>query len=56
MKYTVIYRSYYSAEVEANSFEEARDIADEMDGSEFEAENGWDLDLIIDEEGNKEIY
>ena len=56
MKYTVIYRSYYSAEVEANSFDEAAEIADMMDGSEFYAENGWDLDCIQSEDGETVIY
>lgn len=34
MKYIVVYRSYYYAEVKADSFDKARAIADEMDGAE----------------------
>ena len=56
MIYTVVYRSYYSAEVEADSFEEAKEIAEDMDGSAFYSEDGWDLDMIIDEEGREVIY
>ena len=32
MTYTILYRSYYSAEIEASSFDEAKRIADDMDG------------------------
>ena len=54
MKYRVIYRSesYYEAEVEANSFDEAEEIAEYMDGGEFTETTppgSWELDMIVDE-------
>lgn len=61
MKYKVIYRSttYYEAEIEANSFDGAKEIADEMDGGEFTEDvttGSWELDMIVDEEGRTEEY
>ena len=61
MKYEVTYRSiqYYTADVEADSFEQAREIAEEMDGSEFAEDifsGEWELDIIVDELGRDRVY
>ena len=61
MTYTVEYKqvTYYQADVEADSFEEAEAIADQMDGSEFDeqpSDMGWELVSITDENGETEDY
>lgn len=56
MTYTILYRSYYSAEIEASSFDEAKRIADDMDGGQFEQLDGWELDMIRCENGEEEWY
>lgn len=61
MKFTVYYSSiqWYSADVEANSFDEAREIADEMDGGDFVEDpcsGDWELEMITDENGNTIEY
>lgn len=61
MKYMVYYSSiqWYSAEVEADSFDEAREIAYEMDGGDFVEDpcsGDWELEMIVDENGNQIEY
>ena len=56
MKYRVMYKStdYLYIDVEANSIEEAMEIAENTDGGEF-IEDGvgdWEYDRIMDENGN----
>lgn len=56
MKYRVMYKSvdYLYLDVEANSIEEAKEIAENTDGGEF-IEDGvgdWDYDRIEDLNGN----
>lgn len=56
MKYRVMYRStdYVYIDVEANSVEEAKEIAENTDGGEF-IEDGvgdWEYDRVMDENGN----
>ena len=40
--------SYFTAEIEADSFEEAKEIYEEMDGDEFEGDpyGNWELESI----------
>lgn len=61
MKFTVYYSSiqWYSADVEANSFDEAERLADEMDGGDFVEDpcsGDWELEMITDENGNTIEY
>ena len=56
MKYRVMYKSteYLYIDVEADSIEEAIEIAENTDGGEF-IEDGvgdWEYDRTIDENGN----
>ena len=56
MKYRVMYKStdYLYIDVEADSMEEAIEIAENTDGGEF-IEDGvgdWEYDRIMDENGN----
>ena len=56
MKYRVMYKSteYVYIDVEADSIEEAKEIAENTDGGEF-IEDGvgdWEYDSVIDENGN----
>ena len=56
MKYRVMYKSidYLYIDVEANSIEEAKEIAENTNGGEF-IEDGvgdWKYDRVIDENGN----
>lgn len=56
MKYRVMYRSidYVYIDVEADSIEEAKEIAENTDGGEF-IEDGvgdWEYDSVMDENGN----
>lgn len=56
MKYRVMYKSteYMYIDVEADSIEEAKEIAENTDGGEF-IEDGvgdWEYDRVIDENGN----
>ncbi len=51
--------TYLHAEVEAEDFEEAYSIAEDMDGGEFEEEWGsaqWDIASIENEDGEMEWY
>ena len=56
MKYKVYYKSidYVYLEVEANSPEEARAIAEDTDGGEFinDGYGSWEYDYITDENEN----
>ena len=59
MKYQVVVRCtyYLSADVEADSFEEAYDIAESMDGGEFiedPCSADWEISLIINENSGEE--
>ena len=61
MKYTVYYSTtaWYSTVIEANSFDEAGQIAEGMDRSEFEhafCGFDWDLERITDENDNSTWY
>lgn len=65
MKYTVKAKmvTYLTAEVEADSFEEAYELADNMDGGEFSEDisgfydpDGWSIYSIEDENGETEIW
>lgn len=56
MKYRVMYKSteYLYIDVEADSIEEAKEIAENTDGGEF-IEDGvgdWEYDRVMDENGN----
>ena len=56
MKYRVMYKSteYVYIDVEADSIEEAKEIAENTDGGEF-IEDGvgyWEYDSVMDENGN----
>lgn len=56
MKYRVMYKStdYVYIDVEADSIEEAKEIAENTDGGEF-IEDGigaWEYDRVMDENGN----
>lgn len=56
MKYRVMYKSteYLYIDVEADSIEEAKEIAENTDGGEF-IEDGvgdWKYDRVMDENGN----
>ena len=56
MKYRVMYKSteYVYIDVEADSIEEAKGIAENTDGGEF-IEDGvgdWEYDSVMDENGN----
>lgn len=60
-KYEVSVRciSYLFAEVEAESFDEAYEIAENMDGGDFEEDISscvWDISSITDEAGETEWY
>lgn len=51
MKFIVIARSvsYYSAEIEADDFDSAKELYEEMDGGEFVEDSAfahWELDSI----------
>ena len=56
MKYQVVYKSveYLTLEVEADSPEEAVEVAANTDGGEFilDGIGSWDFDSIKDEKGN----
>lgn len=60
MKYRVMMRcvEYFYLDVEADSFEEAEEIAYDTDGEEFtDAQNcSWNTYSIEDETGKKEYY
>ena len=58
--YRVYYKTtdYVYADIEANSIEEAKDIAAEMDGGEFILDadgGGWDYDRTVDYETRKVV-
>lgn len=60
MKYTVTVKcvEYLTLEVEADSFDEAYDIAENADGGEFAPDPcpDWDIYSITDESGRREEY
>lgn len=60
MKYTVTVRcvEYLTLEVEADSFDEAKAIADETDGGDYTGDlyPDWDIDSIVDETGTRVEY
>lgn len=60
MKYTITARciEYLTLEVEADSLEEAKEIADEADGGEFTSDlfPEWKTYCIEDENGNVQFY
>lgn len=56
MKYRIFYKAidYVYLDVEANSLEEAKEIAEDTDGGEF-IEDGvgdWEYESTVDEDGN----
>ena len=56
MKYRVMYKStdYVYIDVEADSIEEAKEIAENTDGGEFIEDDigAWEYDRVMDENGN----
>lgn len=56
MKYRVMYKStdYVYIDVEADSIEEAKEIAENTDGGEFieDGVGNWEYDRVMDENGN----
>ena len=56
MKYRVMYKSteYVYIDVEADSIEEAKEIAENTDGGEFSDDGvgDWEYDSVMDENGN----
>ena len=56
MKYRVMYKStdYVYIDVEADSIEEAKEIAENTDGGEFieDSIGAWEYDRVMDENGN----
>ena len=56
MKYRVMYKSteYVYIDVEADSIEEAKEIAENTDGGEFIEDDvgDWEYDSVMDENGN----
>jgi len=53
-KVSASYLTHVYTYVEANSMEEAHDIADELDGGEFERDKGddlsdWSINIIVEQ-------
>lgn len=57
MKQRVTYKAVEYLYVKANSVEEAKEIAEEVDGGEFTQHQlcgGWEFEDVVDENGNVE--